>query len=80
MLFNSLAAELRTDAIEVTPLLVQGSTVDTLIDEARKLEVALIVAGSHDHGAAWDLVVGSFSARIIRHAPVVVVPAEGSKQ
>jgi nucleotide-binding universal stress UspA family protein len=36
------------------------------------------VVGSHGHGAAYDLLVGSISAGIIRKAevPVVVVPAE----
>jgi len=74
---EELTAELSSDTIDVTPVLVPGSTVDTLLDEARRLGVGLLVVGSHGHGAAYDLVVGGFSSKIIKKSPVpvLVVPA-----
>jgi nucleotide-binding universal stress UspA family protein len=76
---EELTAELSSDTIDVTPVLVPGSTVDTLLDEARRLGVGLLVVGSHGHGAAYDLVVGGFSSKIIKKSPVpvLVVPARG---
>ena len=77
---EELTAELSSDTIEVTPVLVPGPTVDTLLDEARRLGVGLLVVGSHGHGAAYDLVVGGFSNKIIRKSPVpvLVVPSRKS--
>jgi nucleotide-binding universal stress UspA family protein len=74
---EELTLALSSDTIDVTPVLVPGSTVDTLLDEARRLEVGLLVVGSHGHGAAYDLVVGGFSSKIIKKSPVpvLVVPA-----
>jgi nucleotide-binding universal stress UspA family protein len=71
-----LAASLRDDGIEATGLTVQGPTVATVLAEADRLGADLIAVGSHGHGAAYGLVVGSISAEIIRKAtmPVLVVP------
>lgn len=62
---------------QITPLLVQGPTVQTVCDEATKLDAELIVVGSHGHGATYDLFVGSISSGIIKksNVPVLVVPA-----
>ncbi|HSH76231.1 MAG TPA: universal stress protein [Longimicrobiales bacterium] len=63
--------------VKVTPLLMQGPTVETILEQAQKLEAGLIVVGSHGHGAAYDLTVGSISSGLIRRSPVpvLVVPS-----
>lgn len=70
------ADRLREAGISATALLVQGPTVATTLEQAEKLEAALIVVGSHGHGALYDVLVGSYSAGILRKAkvPVLVVP------
>ncbi|MDJ0636177.1 MAG: universal stress protein [Xenococcaceae cyanobacterium MO_188.B29] len=72
------ALELEQSGIDVTPLLVQGMTVETILQEASKLKTDMIVIGSHGHGALYKALVGSVSAGIIRKAscPVLVVPAK----
>ncbi|MGL5075697.1 MAG: universal stress protein, partial [Waterburya sp.] len=45
------ALELEQNGIDVTPLLVQGATVETILQEATKLKADMIVLGSHGHGA-----------------------------
>jgi nucleotide-binding universal stress UspA family protein len=74
---EQLAASLREAGIDATGLTIQGPTVDAVIAEAAKLGADLLAVGSHGHGAAYDLAVGSVSAGIIRKAqtPVLVVPA-----
>lgn len=71
------ALELGENGIDVTPLLVQGATIETILKEASKLEVDTIVIGSHGHGSLYKTLVGSVSEGIIRQAscPVLVVPA-----
>ena len=70
------AEQLRQAGISATALLVQGPTVATTLEQAEKLDAALIVVGSHGHGALYDVLVGSYSAGILRKAkvPVLVVP------
>ena len=75
---QAFAESLRAQGVDATALLVRGSIVETVLAEAEALDAGLIVVGSHGHGAAYHLLVGSISAGIIRKAevPVVVVPAE----
>jgi len=77
---QAMAQQLRDDGRDVTALLVQGPTVDTILSQAEKLEADLIVVGSHGHGAVFDMLVGSISTEVIRRSsiPVLVVPARGS--
>jgi nucleotide-binding universal stress UspA family protein len=74
---QELADRLRADGVDTTALLLQGATVATLIEEAGRLEAAMIVLGSHGHGRVYDIVVGSVAEGIVRAAklPVLLVPA-----
>ena len=74
------ADELRKRDICVTTLLIQGETVETILQEAQKLKVDTIVVGSHGHGALYKTLTGSVSEGIIRRAPcpVTIVPAQTS--
>ena len=58
--------------------MIQGPTVDTILREARRLEIELIIMATHGHGAVFDLIVGSVSHDVLRHAqvPVVMVPVK----
>jgi len=77
---ESFAAELRAAGVEAAGLVVQGPTVATILDEAERRGADLLVVGSHGHGTAYDLVVGSVSAGVIRKAtiPVLVIPDRGA--
>ena len=62
--------------IETTALLVQGPTVETILREAQRLEVDLIVIGSHGRGMLSEAILGSVSRDVLRQAtcPVLTVP------
>ena len=74
------ADELRKQGIDVTTLLIQGETIETILQEALKLRADIIVIGSHGHGALYKTFVGSVSEGIIRRAscPVTIVPVQTS--
>jgi nucleotide-binding universal stress UspA family protein len=74
---EALADGLREKGLAVDALLVPGPTVQTILEQAEKLEADIIVMGSHGRGKLFDLVVGSVSAGVIRKSPVpvLVVPA-----
>jgi len=74
---QALADRLRDQGHQVSALMVQGPTVQTILAQAEKLGAEVIVVGSHGRGKLFDLVVGSVSAGVIRKAkvPVLVVPS-----
>lgn len=73
---QEIADRLRKAGLETTALLVQGATVETLLKEAAKLDIDMIVVGSHGRGAMQQLLLGSISEGVIRatECPVLVVP------
>ncbi|MEM7757679.1 MAG: universal stress protein [Cyanobacteria bacterium P01_A01_bin.40] len=72
------ALELEEKGIKVTPLLVQGATVETILQETSKLKAEMVVIGSHGRGALYKTLVGSVSEGVIRRSlcPVLVIPAK----
>jgi nucleotide-binding universal stress UspA family protein len=70
------SAELRAGGLDCTGLLVQGSTPDTLVKEAERLNADVIVLGSHGHGALHRALLGSVSEHILHHAkrPLLILP------
>lgn len=76
------AENMRKEGLAATALLIQGPIVDTVISEAGRLEADLLVVGSHGYGAVYDLLVGSVSRGILKHAeiPVLVVPVRGLEE
>jgi nucleotide-binding universal stress UspA family protein len=70
------ALELEQTGLDVTPLLVRGATVETILHQAAKCNAEMIVIGSHGHGALYKALVGSVSEGIIRKAScsVLIIP------
>jgi nucleotide-binding universal stress UspA family protein len=76
---QAIADKLLDDGLDASALLVCGSSVDKTLNEADILDAGLIVVGTHGHGAVYDVLIGSYSAGIIRKSklPVLVVPVRG---
>jgi nucleotide-binding universal stress UspA family protein len=74
---HKLRDGLRAQGIDAHGLVIQGTTVDKIVDEAQRLPADLIIVGSHGHGALLHLLLGSVSEGVIKHAscPVLVVPS-----
>lgn len=74
---QEMADRVRSQGIEAKALLVQGSIVETLLEQAEKGNADLIVAGSHGHGRLYTALLGSVSEGILRNAPcpLLLVPA-----
>jgi len=73
---QEIADRLRKAGVDTTALLVQGSTVDTILKEASKLEVDMIIVGSHGRGAIYQLLVGSVCEGLLHKSeyPILVIP------
>jgi len=73
---QQLAENLQNNNIESEGLLVQGPTVEVIIEESKKLNIDLIIAGHHEHGFFYNAFTGSVSNQIIKESkiPVLIVP------
>jgi len=73
---QEIADRLRKDGLDTTALLVQGGTVETILNEASKLDVNMIVVGSHGRSAMYKLLVGSVCEGVLHKSecPILVVP------
>lgn len=68
----------RLDAgVSSEPVLMQGSAVQGILEEAKSRRAELIIIGTHGHGRLYDFIVGSVANGVIRDAPcpVLVVPS-----
>jgi nucleotide-binding universal stress UspA family protein len=69
--------EIAQDGIKVTLHEPSGSVADEILDQANAVEADLIVMGTHGHGAMYNLLVGSATKGVLKHAtrPLLVVPS-----
>jgi nucleotide-binding universal stress UspA family protein len=75
-MLQSYAIELQEKGLEAEGLLIQGPTIDMIEAEVKKLNIDLLVLGSHKHGFLYETFVGNTAVRIIREIsiPVMIVP------
>ncbi len=73
---QKIADRMRKADIDATALLMQGSTAETILKEASKLNVDMIVVGSHGRSALYQLLVGSVSEGVLHGSKcmILVVP------
>ena len=73
---QEMADRLRKAGIDTTALLLQTAAVDTILKEASKLDVDIIVLGSHGRGTMHQLLMGSICEGVIRksESPILVIP------
>jgi nucleotide-binding universal stress UspA family protein len=76
-----LAERMRDKEIDATALLVQGSTVETILNEASRLAVDMVVIGSHGRGVMYEILMGSVTKGVLHRAKcsVLVVPTHKRK-
>lgn len=73
---HELDRSIEREGFKVTSLVVQGYTVDKILQEIGRLGAELVVMGSHGHGKLAHLLTGSVTEGVLRKSPcpVVVVP------
>ena len=73
---QELAGFLRIQGYDAKALLIQGETGKTIIQQAEKLGVDLIVIGSSEHGALYHFLLGDTIQGVLHDSgrPVLVMP------
>lgn len=67
--------------IESEALLIQGSTVQTIIEEVKKLNADLLIVGTHKHGFLFNILSENVSLELLKKAevPFLAIPIEEEK-
>lgn len=57
-------------------LLINGATIEMILEEAHKLDIDLIIIGHHDHNFLYNAFFGNITNGVIKKAniPVLIVP------
>jgi nucleotide-binding universal stress UspA family protein len=75
-LLQELTNDLTKKGVNAEGLLVQGATIEMIMEEAKKLTVDLIITSHHEHNFIYQAFVGSVSGKIVKRSriPVLIVP------
>ena len=73
------ANECANKGVHCIPLLVQGSTLKTLLEVLNKLHIDLVIIRSHNESSLYDFVVGSIKNELFQNAkiPILLIPKKG---
>ncbi len=73
---QKISRQMREKGVECVALLVPGSGAEQILAESEKLQVDMILLGSHGKGMAAKLLLGSTSEGVLRKSsvPVHIVP------
>ena len=77
-LLQEYSIGLKAKGVDSESLLIQGATIEMIIEESKKLDIDLIITGHHEHNFFYNAFVGSVSAKIIKKSkiPVLMIPFE----
>ena len=64
--------------VESEALLIQGSTVETVLEEAKKLQIDLLIVGTHKHSFLHNLLNENVSMELLKKVdiPMLTIPIE----
>lgn len=74
----AVAGRLKEDRLTVETRVLSGPVAATLVDEARRAAVDLVVISSHGLGGLGSRVFGSVAQKLLHHAPCPVLVVRSS--
>jgi nucleotide-binding universal stress UspA family protein len=62
--------------VQAEGIMLEGATIDIILNQAEKMHVDLIVCGHHEHNFLYNMIFGSVSSSLVRRSktPVLVYP------
>lgn len=74
---EALTERLRDAGVAASHLMVQGATVETILEQISRFDADLVIVGSHGYGALRNLLAGSVTQGVLKKSsvPVLVVPS-----
>ena len=73
---QAIKEHIQKQGVDVNSVLLQGSIIDTIIEEAKEIHADMIVMGKESHGLLYRTLLGTTSEGVIRRAriPVLIIP------
>lgn len=77
-LMNEYAHQLQEEGVEAKGLVIEGATVNMILEKAEKLQIDLIITGLHEHNFVYKAFFGSVAKGVVKKTkiPVLLVPLE----
>lgn len=77
-LMNEYAEQMQEKGVDAQGLVIEGATVDMILDKAEKLDIDLIITGHHEHNFVYKAFFGSVAKGVVKKTkiPVLLVPLE----
>jgi nucleotide-binding universal stress UspA family protein len=78
---QELCTRVKQKNCKATALLIQGQTVEILMEQVEVLDVRMIIVGSHSHGNIYNLVCGSTTSKLLKqlNIPILIIPRHSTK-
>ena len=75
---QAFARRLHQKGVDAEALLIQGTTVDTLLEKTQKLNIDLIIIGRQTHGIFYKAIFGSVADSLVKktQVPILIVPLD----
>ncbi|MCP4122328.1 MAG: universal stress protein [Bacteroidetes bacterium] len=75
---QELADGLKEQGIDADALLIQGPTVETLLEKAKDIKADLIISGMEEHGILYKAIIGSTTVKLLRKSkiPILSIPVD----
>lgn len=72
---------IESENVACQTIIKQGIPSDIILEEAKSLNVDIIIIGSLGHNSLYDIFIGSVAKDVIKHStvPVLVIPKARSK-
>ena len=70
---KTYADEFHKRSLDAEGLLIQGPTIEMIEAEVKKLNIDLLILGSHKHGFLYETLIGNTAMRIIKDIPIPVM-------
>ena len=77
---QAYAEGFKRQGVSAKALLIQGVTVEKILEEVKNTQAELIILGSHRHGPVHDVLLGSVSREVLKKAPCPVLVVPGSSR
>ena len=80
-LIQKYSKEMNDRGIDTDGLLVNGATIETILEEAEKLNADLIITGHESHGFFYRAILGSTAEQLLEDSkiPMLIVPLDKVK-
>ncbi len=73
---DAMITHITAQGIEANSILYQGPIIDSIMEEAKKMNADMIIMGKESHGLLYRALLGTTSEGVIRraHIPVMIIP------